>query len=64
MASEQATSSRQKICGLVVGKEASTRSTLHGVTKCVINGIATKILSPNRYQRLAAVSPTTTFVQV
>ena len=37
---------------LVVGKEAGTLSTLHGITNCVKNGTR-KIVSSNRYQRLA-----------
>ena len=52
----------QKICILVVGKEASTLSTLHGIANGAKNG--TKIVSSNRCQCLAAVSPITTFGQV
>ena len=36
---------------LVVGKEASTLSTLHGIANCVKNGTARKIVSSNRRQR-------------
>ena len=51
----------QKICWLVVGKEASTLTTLHGIANCIKNGTTRKIVSSNRCQRLAAVSPATTF---
>ena len=54
----------QKICMLVVGKEASTLSTLHGIANCVKNGTTRKIVSSNQCQRLAEVSLTTTFGQV
>ena len=64
MALEQDASSRSEICMLVVGKEASTLSTLHGIAKCVKNGATRKIVSSNRCQRLAAASPATTFGQV
>ena len=37
---------------LFVGKETSTLSTLHGIANCVKNGTS-KIVSSNRYQRLA-----------
>ena len=45
----------QKICMLVVGKGASTLSTLHGIANCVKNGTR-KLVSSNRYQRLARCS--------
>ena len=64
MTLEQDTSSRSKICMLVVGKEASTLSTLHGNSNCVKSGTTRKTVSSNRCQRLAAVSPPTTFGQV
>ena len=64
MALEQDASSRSKICMLVVEKEASTLSTLHGIANCVKDGTTRKIVSSNLCQRLAAVSPTTTFGQV
>ena len=64
MVLEQDASSPSKICMLVVGKEASILSTLHGIANCVKNGTTRKIVSSNRCQRLAAVSPTTTFGQV
>ena len=48
----------------VVGKEASTLSSLHGIANCVKNGAARTIVSPNRCQHIAAVLPTTTFTQV
>ena len=54
MALEQDASSLSKICMLVVGKEASTLSTLLGIVNCVKNGTTRKI-SSNRCQRLAAV---------
>ena len=37
-----------KICRLVVGKEASALSTLHGIVNCVKNWTTRKILSFNR----------------
>ena len=43
---------------LVVGKKASTLSTLHGIGNCVKNGITRNIVSSNQCQPLAAVSPT------
>ena len=49
---------------LVVGKDATTLSTLHGITNCVKNGATRKIVSFNQCHPLAAVSPTTTFGQV
>ena len=61
MISEQVTSSRQENLWFTCTKRG-TRSTLHEVTKSVKNGIARKMLSSNRYQRLATVPPTTTFV--
>ena len=64
MALEQDTSSRSKICMLVLGKEASTLSTLHGIANCVKNGTTRKIVFSKQCQRLAAVSPTATFGQV
>ena len=64
MALKQDASSPSKIYMLVVGKEASTLSTLHGITNCIKNVTTRKIVSSSRYQRLAAVSPTTTFGQV
>ena len=45
---------------LVVGKEASTLSTLHGIANCVKNGTR-KIVSSNRYQRLARCSVAYTY---
>ena len=45
----------QKICMLVVGKEASTLSALHGIENCVKTGTR-KIVSSKRYQRLAHCS--------
>ena len=46
MALEQDASSPSKICMLVVGKEASTLSTLHGIANCVKNGQQEKLYSP------------------
>ena len=37
----------QKICMLVVGKEANTISKLHGIGNCVKNGTTRKIVSSN-----------------
>ena len=54
----------QKICRLVVGKEASTFSTLHGIANCIKKRTTRKIVSSDRCQRLASVLPTTTFDQV
>ena len=54
----------QEICMLVVGKDASTLTTLHGIVNSAKNGATRKILSSNRYQRLAAVSPINTFGQI
>ena len=51
-----------KICMLVVGKEASTLSRLHGIANCVKNGTR-KIISSNRYQHLARCSVTHTYFQ-
>ena len=45
----------QKTCWLVVGKEASTFSTLHGITNQVKSGTTRKIVSSNRCQRPSAV---------
>ena len=45
---------------LVVGKEASTLSKLHGIANCVKNGTR-KIVSSNRYQRLARCSVAHTY---
>ena len=59
MALEQDVSSRSENL-----KEASTLSTLHGIANCAKNGTTRKIVSSNRCQRLAAVSPITTFGQV
>ena len=64
MTLEQDASSRSKICILVVGKEASTLSTLHGIANFVKNGTTRKTVSSNRCQHLAAVLPTTTSGQV
>ena len=63
MASEQAASSRSENL-LVVGREAVTLSTLHGIANCVKNMTTRKIITSNRCQHLAAVSPTFTFGQV
>ena len=50
---------------LVVGKEASILSTLHGIVNCVKNGTTRKMYPPTDVSvSLAAVSPTTTFGQV
>ena len=57
MALEQDTSSRSEKFVLVVGKEASTLSKLHGIANCVKNGTG-KIVSSNRYQCLARCSVT------
>ena len=43
MASKTAASSCQKFCRLVVGKEASTLSILHGFANCVKNGTTRKV---------------------
>ena len=59
MALEQDVSSRSENL-----KEAGTLSTLHGIANCAKNGTTRKIVSSNRCQRLAAVSPITTFGQV
>ena len=59
MALEQDVSSRSENL-----KEANTLSTLHGIANCAKNGTTRKIVSSNRCQRLAAVSPITTFGQV
>ena len=64
MALEKTHLAARRICMLVVGKEASTLSTLHGIANCVKNGPTRKIVSSNQCQRLAAASPTTTFGQV
>ena len=64
MALGQDVSSRSEICMLVVGKKASTFSTLHGIKNCAKNGTKRKIISSNRCQRLAVVSLITTFGQV
>ena len=58
------TSHTEPLCRLVVGKEASTVSTLHGITDCVKSGTSRKLVSFNRCQRLATVSPTTPSGQV
>ena len=60
MALEQDHLATQKICMLVVGKEAGTFSTLHRMTNCVKNGTR-KIVSSNRYQRLPRCSVTHTY---
>ena len=60
MALEQDALAAQKICMLVVGKEASTLSTLHGIANCVKNRTR-KIVSSNRYQRLAGCSVSHTY---
>ena len=49
----------QKICMLVVGKEASAHSTLHGIANYVKTATR-KIVSSNRYKRLACCSVTHT----
>ena len=54
----------QKICMLIVGKEASALSTLHGIANCAKNGTTRKIVFSNLCQGLAAVSPITTFGQI
>ena len=41
---------------LVVGKKASTLSTLHGIANCVKNRATRKVISSNRCQRLARCS--------
>ena len=46
MALEQDASSHSKICMLVMGKEASTLSTLHGIVKCVKNEEQEKLYPP------------------
>ena len=48
------------MCMLVVGKEANTLSTLHGIANCVKNGTR-KIVSSNRYKRLARCSVAHTY---
>ena len=53
----------QKICRLVVGKEASTLTTLDGVANCVKNRTTRKIVPSNRCQHLTTVSPTTPLSQ-
>ena len=45
----------QKICMLVVGKEANTLSTLHGIANCVKTG--RKIVSSNRASRSLQCRP-------
>ena len=50
----------QKIRMLVVEKEASTLSTLHGITNCVKNRTR-KIVSSNQYQRLVRCSVARTY---
>ena len=50
----------QIICMLVVGKEANTFSTLHGIANCVKNGTR-KIVSSNRYKRLVRCSVAHTY---
>ena len=50
----------QKICMLVVGKEANTLSTLLRIANCVKNG-ARKIVSSNRYKRVARYSVAHTY---
>ena len=54
----------QKIYMLLVGKDAGTLSTLHGIENCAKTRTTKKIVSSNRCQFLAAVSPTTTFSRV
>ena len=44
------------MCMLVVGKEASTLSTLHGIANCVKNETTRKIVSSNQCQHLAGCS--------
>ena len=63
MALEQDPSSRLENFH-VVRKKASTLSTLHGIANCAKNWTTRKIVSSNRCQCLAAVSPITTFGQV
>ena len=46
MALEQDTSRLSKICMLVVGKEASKLSTLHGITNFVKKGTTRKLYPP------------------
>ena len=45
MALQQDASSPSKMCMLVVEKEASTLSTLHGIANCVKNGTTRKIVN-------------------
>ena len=47
----------QKMFMLVVGKEASTLSTLHGIANCVKNATR-EIVSSSQYKRLACCSVT------
>ena len=61
---QDASSHSEKSYMLVVGKEASTLSTLHGIANCAKNGTTRKIVSSNRCQRLAEVTPISTFGQV
>ena len=44
------------MCMLVVRKEASTLSTLQEIANSDKNGTRRKVVSPNRYQRLARCS--------
>ena len=46
----------QKICMLVVGKEANTVSTLDGIANCLKNETRRKIVSSNPCQRPSAVT--------
>ena len=64
MALEQVTSSRTGNLYVSCRKDASTLTTLHGIVNCAKNGATRRILSSNRYQRLAAVSPINTFGQI
>ena len=55
----------QKICILVLWKEASTLSTLHGIANCIKNGTTRKIVfQPMLVNSVSAVSPITAFGQV
>ena len=54
----------QKICMLIVGKEAGTLSTLYGIANYAEKKTTRKIVSSNRCHRLVAVSLITTFAQV
>ena len=52
----------QNICMFVVGKEASTLSTIHGIANCVKSGTR-KFVCSNWYQRLAHCSVAHTYFQ-